>query len=123
MAVWGLWNEWTSRSVRRIAVDVDVCDLLLQARETNTPTPTIRIVAVHGCLGGTRSDVAVCLLRVGVGGRVTVGLLLFVLPVFEFACVLDILFEVRDRPAVRAQEVWPRRSIQDGTDALVMPHM
>jgi hypothetical protein len=92
MAIWRLWDELTSRPVWRVAVDIDVCNLLFQACETNPPTPTVRVLTVDRDFRRTGCNVAVCLLWVGMGGRVTVDLLLFVLPVFEFACVLDILF-------------------------------
>jgi hypothetical protein len=91
VAIWSLRDQLTSRPVRRVAVDIDICDLLLQTRKIHSPTPTIGVVPVDGCFGGTRSDVPVCLLWVGVGGRVTVDLLL-ALPVLKLPSVLDILF-------------------------------
>jgi hypothetical protein len=97
VAIGSLWDIVASDPVQGIgAVDVDVCDLLLQACQTNAPTPAVRIVAVavavDGYFRGTRCDVAVCLLWVSLGGRVTVDRLFFALPVFELARVLSILF-------------------------------
>jgi hypothetical protein len=94
VAIWSLWDIVASDPVRGIsAVDVDVRDLLFQACQTNASAPAVRIVAVtvDGCSRGTGCDVAICLLWIGLGGRVTVDRLLFALPVFELASVFNIL--------------------------------
>jgi hypothetical protein len=67
--------------------------------------------------------VTVALSSLYLGCRVFVRLVGILFPVLKVRWILDVLFEISDSPAVWTEKVWPCRSVQDGTDTLVMPDM